>query len=794
MICATDTSPVTILSTLDNDRLELDDNEAAYELLSDQVEAFVNAWETGGEAPALARFLPERPPALRRLAIIELIKVDMEYRGQRGCLRSLEEYFAEFSEVRAAGVPLDLVYEDYHVRRQSGETVDPRAYLEQFPQHAARLEKLLHINEPYYKTTVCVKGPPMMAEVGQRLDDFELLAKLGEGAFAKVFLARQVHMQRLVALKVSTDESNEPQTLAKLDHPHIVRVYDERVLIDLKMRLLYMQYLAGGTLEEAAEAAHDLPPEARSGQVVLAAIDRKLAERGEEPPEDSVARRTLATLTWPETVCWIGARLASALDYAHRSGTLHRDIKPANVLLSAEGIPKLADFNISFSSKVEGASARDFFGGSLAYMSPEQLEAYHPDHPREPEDLDGRSDLYSLGVVLWEMLAGRRPFADEMLPAGMTATVADMIQRRRNGVAEEEIALLPSDTPAGVRETLLRALQPQAEHRYQTAGQLARQLELCLEPELQALLQPPPQSWQDKLFRRPFTGMLIGGLIPNVVLSVLNIWFNYEAVVAIHEQFRALFLSRQLGVVNSIAYTVGIVAGYLVFRPVLLALWEKRRNPRQPQFDWPHVSRRCLTVGDWFFWIVFLLWFVSSFVFPTWTYLATDMGSAEARNLLLHFSVSQLLSGAIVAAITFFVVTLLTVRGIYPRLIPADLEDEDLLQQKSAELVRLSRRTWLYFIALAVAPLAAVAFLGIKVDPRLYWWFVMLSLIGALAFAISLWLIRGIQNDLETLLIAMQPVSPDRERRTHVAGLLGSQKRTSSSLRPKIAGSTKRVR
>ena len=129
----------------------------------------------------------------------------------------------------------------------------------------------------------------------------------------------------------------------------------------------------------------------------------------------SALRERLAAWTWPETVCWLGARLAEALDHAHRQGVLHRDVKPANVLLTAEGSPKLADFNVSFSCKLDGANPAAFFGGSLAYMSPEQLEAFNPAHGRDPGDLDGRADLYSLCIVLWELLAGRRPFPDDAL-------------------------------------------------------------------------------------------------------------------------------------------------------------------------------------------------------------------------------------------------------------------------------------------------------------------------------------------------------------------------------------------
>ncbi len=184
-------------------------------------------------------------------------------------------------------------------------------------------------------------------------------------------------MQRLVALKISRDRSLEPQTLAQLEHPHIVRVFDQRALPEHKLRLLYMQYVPGGTLQGVVTHLRKIPPAARGGGSLLEAVDKALAHNGEEPPADSLTRYKLRSATWPEVVCWLGARLAGALGHAHQHGVLHRDIKPANVLVGADGHPKLADFNISF-SKLDGATPAAYFGGTLAYMSPEQLEAYDP--------------------------------------------------------------------------------------------------------------------------------------------------------------------------------------------------------------------------------------------------------------------------------------------------------------------------------------------------------------------------------------------------------------------------------
>src|SRR5262249_6136805 len=154
---------------------------------------------------------------------------------------------------------------------------------------------------------------------------------------------------------------------------------------------------------------------------------------GESPHEDSASRARLAGRGWGEAVCWLGRCLAEALEHAHQRGVLHRDVKPANVLLTARGWPLLADFNVAFCSKLEGANASAFFGGSLAYMSPEQMEACNPADPRTSASLDGRSDLYSLGVVLWELLTGRRPFPDELLAADWPTALERLATQRRTG-------------------------------------------------------------------------------------------------------------------------------------------------------------------------------------------------------------------------------------------------------------------------------------------------------------------------------------------------------------------------
>ena len=365
-------------------------------------------------------------------------------------------------------------------------------------------------------------------EVGQRLDDFDLLVELGSGVFARVFLARQRSLQRLVAVKISANRGNEPQTLAQLDHDYIVRVFDQRILRDRDWRLLYMQYLPGGTLLNLVQAIRRAGRPPDSGQALLDAVDNALESRGEIRPTESSTRAELATLSWPETVAWLGKRLAEALHYATSRGVLHRDIKLANVLLAPDGTPKLADFNISFARNVSGASPFAYFGGSLSYMSPEQLMACRPGHTQDAANLDTRSDIYSLAVVLWELLTGLKPFDDSAAQAARarsggsvrdTTALELMLTTRAQGISSAALAALPTNCPAALRRVLLKALSADRDQRWASGAELAEQLQLCLDPQARDLVDPPARSWRLRLrpFSLPIAALAV--LVPNLLAS-----------------------------------------------------------------------------------------------------------------------------------------------------------------------------------------------------------------------------------------------------------------------------------
>jgi serine/threonine protein kinase len=726
-----------------------------WQALADHVESFVSAWESGAEPP-LASFLPSEPSPLRRLTLVELIKVDLEYRWRpAGKPRSIESYLAEFPELAQGGFPCDLVYEEFHVRKQAGEAIEPDEYLKRFPQQAAELGRLLALEAPQQTTTLVRKSKVPQLEAGERLDDFDLLCVLGRGAFASVFLARQRSMQRLVALKISADHGDEPQTLAQLDHPQIVRVYDQRLLPDRGLRLLYMQYLPGGTLYDVVAFVRQVPARERTGRTLLEAVDRTLRTRGEEPPGESALRKRLASLTWPEAVCWLGAKLALALDYAHRLGVLHRDVKPANVLLTAEAAPKLADFNVSFSSKLDGANPSAFFGGSLAYMSPEQMEAFSPRHERAPDSLDGRSDVYGLGVLLCELLTGQRPFRDEAVSGSWSEAVERLLAERRAGLNTADVKL-PADSPAGLEEVLRTCLAPEADQRFASAGALGGELNLCLQPRAQRLLRTPGHDWRRLLRRFPTMAVLLAAVLPNILAAFFNFLYNRREIVEQLQGSEPVFEIVQL-LINAVAFPLGIAILAWLTWPLSRGL---REQSAPPVPTLPFLRQRCLRLGHIAAVICFTLWAVAGIAYPASMQVAVGPLSAATY---VHFFASLVLCGLMAAAYPFFAVTFLAVRVLYPAFVrPGTTSEQDV-----PPLIALSRTMGVYlWLAASVPMLAVVALVLTGSSNRLA--LGVLSISGLAGFAVSFWLARLINEDLTALASTLRPPSELAES-THIS-------------------------
>ena len=178
----------------------------------------------------------------------------------------------------------------------------------------------------------------------------------------------------------------------------------------------------------------------------------------------------LKCMSYSNAVVWIGAQLAAGLAHAHGRGIFHRDLKPANVLLTDDGVPMLLDFNLAADTKARAELTAASMGGTLPYMAPEQLSAFS----RQGGKLDARSDIFSLGVVLYELISGRRPFR-EPEKGPMLEVVNRLIDDRRKQPVP--VRSTNAAVSRAVDAIICRCLAQNPADRYQSAADLQEDLE-----------------------------------------------------------------------------------------------------------------------------------------------------------------------------------------------------------------------------------------------------------------------------------------------------------------------------
>jgi eukaryotic-like serine/threonine-protein kinase len=324
-----------------------------------------------------------------------------------------------------------LIYEEVCLRQGEGQEVALSELVRRFPQWRSELEVLLDCD----RLLGAVAGPPAFPAVGETLGDFLLLAELGRGARGRCFLAAQPSLShRQVVLKVTPDDHVEHLSLARLQHTHIMPLYSEHGFPARRLRVLCMPYLGGTTLARILAELRGLPVHLRSGQSLLDVLDRTQQASPWPQSGASPAGRFLAQSSYVRAVCWLGACLADALQYAHERGLVHMDVKPSNILLTADGQPMLLDFHLAREPIPTDEPPAEGIGGTPGYMSPEQeaIIAAMDSGRAVCAAVDARSDLYSLGVVLAEMLgaeAGARPPRSGRFLPEVSPGLADLIRK-----------------------------------------------------------------------------------------------------------------------------------------------------------------------------------------------------------------------------------------------------------------------------------------------------------------------------------------------------------------------------
>jgi WD40 repeat protein len=477
-------------------------------------------WQQG-ERPDLAEFL-RAAGDLTPAQLLAVARIDQTQRWRSGERVPAEAYLLLAPALREAENALVLLLGECQLREQLGEAPSLDEYLGRFPQYAEALRlqfslnKALAEDEPFTvpqageqgQTTPPAPAPSSNGPAWPDVPGYEILGELGRGGMGVVYKARQVGLNRTVALKMIHGGAwAEPEALARFrgeaevaarfQHPNIVQVHE---IGDHEGRPFFsLEYVAGGSLAN------------------------RLAGKPLEPPQAAALALTLAR----------------TVQYAHERGVVHRDLKPANILLQIADsslqiaeqstIPKIADFGLAKCLDNDpGRTQSGVILGTPSYMAPEQAAG-------RAQDVGPAADLYALGTILYEMLTGRPPFRG--------ATLLDTLEQVRGHEPVSPRQLQPK-VPRDLETICLKCLEKEPARRYADAQRLADDLERFLDGRP---IQARPagvaeRAWKWARRRPALATLLVGGnaaLVLILVLLALAYQARGQSLVAAEKQVQA---------------------------------------------------------------------------------------------------------------------------------------------------------------------------------------------------------------------------------------------------------------
>ena len=324
-----------------------------------------------------------------------------------------------------------------------------------------------------------------LLRVGGKFGAYDVVRELGRGGMGAVYLLRDPSNGAEMAAKVmfpalrgSSEEQQvrrfvrEAEIAMTVDHPNLVKVYDVGRDPDTGLGYMLMDYLPGGSLQDRL-------------------VQRLMEGRGPFTVAEALS---------------VVRQVAEALDAAAAHGVVHRDVKPDNILFAADGTVCLTDLGVARRTNMDSHTSTltmaNMVVGTPAYMAPEQMTNSH--------GVDVRADIYSLGIVLWELLAGERPTAglspSELMARAVRAERIPDIRTRRKR------------TPAGVAELLRRMTDPSPTRRFATPGEVVRFIDDW-------------RAWERRRLRRWLVGTVAVGIL--LVLGVLagGLWYVHAVVL-----------------------------------------------------------------------------------------------------------------------------------------------------------------------------------------------------------------------------------------------------------------------
>jgi formylglycine-generating enzyme required for sulfatase activity/serine/threonine protein kinase len=453
----------------------------AQEMLEAWLVEFDQSWQEDALASWVANKLPGPGSPLRAPAVTEMVKIDMERQWQRGSRLELAAYLQQYPELGTTdSVAPDLILAEYQIRRQFGVPAEVSHFARRYPRQAADVARLIEeearasgtareshatgsqpavLSERDTSRTTPAETAGRRAGIFQDLPDtfgrYRILKRLGQGGMGAVYLADDTQLERSVALKVpnfSADDRREvverflreARAAAKVRHPHLCPVYDVGETDGI--HYMTMAYIEGQTLAVQIQS------------------------------EQFRSEREAAALVH---------KLALALQESHAHGIVHRDLKPTNIMIDQRGEPVIMDFGLA--RRAGGQDAALTQSGALlgtpAYMAPEQARG-------DTAAVGPLSDIYSLGVILYELLTGRRPFEGNQV-----LQVLNQIQTMQPAPP----ASLRPNLDSRLEAICLKAMAKRPEDRYATMAEMAAALDEYLKAASRNTAPPRSTALRDSM-------------------------------------------------------------------------------------------------------------------------------------------------------------------------------------------------------------------------------------------------------------------------------------------------------
>lgn len=397
---------------------------------------------------------------------IDIICDAYEEAWLRGECPPIEEYLEDFSDEERPLLFLELLLLEIEYRKRSSETPLAAEYLTRFPRFGATVERAILLGDLVPDAPSQPTFPRRIGDATRRLGHFELLEEIGRGAAGTVWRAHDLKLQRIVAIKIPHSSASSSEELhrflregraaAQVRHPNIVPIYD--VGRDGDTIYLIAGFVDGPNLCKWLSGRKILAPRA----VELCAV------------------------------------LAEALHHAHEQGVVHRDLKPANILLDHNEQPHITDFGLAkWAEDSHGMTLHGQVLGTPAYMSPEQARG-------DSARVDRQSDVFALGVILFELLTGHRPFEGEA-----SAIVDAVINQAPPAMRTYGLSI-----PRDLETICLKALEKESRRRYTTAQEMAVDLRRFIRGEsiIARRTGPIEKGWKEIRRRPAIAAMVMLGL------------------------------------------------------------------------------------------------------------------------------------------------------------------------------------------------------------------------------------------------------------------------------------------